>query len=177
MEILYTTRVSKRARRMRITVKQGGEVVVTVPRRVTRFFVERFVRRQAQWITKRVEQMKLAPRSLLNTGSAREFKEKKAEAKRLVISRIRELNRHYGFSFRRVTIRNQKSRWGSCSRLGNLSFNYRIVSLPPAVADYLIVHELCHLREMNHSKKFWALVSQTTPQYRALRKALRGVMV
>ncbi|NBS67881.1 M48 family peptidase [bacterium] len=67
-----------------------------------------------------------------------------------------------------------RTRWGSCSKRGNLNFNYRILFLPPHLADYLIVHELCHLKEFNHSPRFWALVAQGCPNYHACKKELRA---
>jgi predicted metal-dependent hydrolase len=99
----------------------------------------------------------------------------KPAAAALVRQKIAELNAAYGFEFRAVSIRNQKTRWGSCSRRGNLSFNWRILLLDSRAQDYLIVHELCHLAEFNHSPRFWALVSQTVPEYAALRRRLRRV--
>jgi predicted metal-dependent hydrolase len=72
-----------------------------------------------------------------------------------------------------VSIRNQSTRWGSCSQEGNLSFNYRIVSLSPELATYLVAHELCHIAEPNHGPRFWELVGRAVPEYRNLRRALR----
>ena len=80
----------------------------------------------------------------------------------------------YDFKFGRVSIRNQKTRWGSCSKTGNLNFNYRIVLLPPRLCDYIIVHELCHLGEFNHSGKFWSLVALACPDYAEIRAELKG---
>lgn len=77
------------------------------------------------------------------------------------------------FSYKKITIRNQSSRWGSCSRKGNMNFNYRIALLPSEFADYIIVHELCHLAEFNHSKKFWDLVEMTVPNWQKLRNELK----
>src|SRR5690242_13710613 len=96
----------------------------------------------------------------------------KEAARALVRARLDYFNRHYGFVWGRIAIKNHKSRWGSCSRKGNLNFSYRIVYLPPEVADYIVIHELCHLGEFNHSPAFWALVAQTCPDHRALRARL-----
>lgn len=103
-----------------------------------------------------------------------EFWANKELARTLVKERIKFFNHHYKFTVNRISIRNQRSRWGSCSKKGNLNFNYRLVLLPPEVADYIIVHELCHLGEFNHSKKFWELVAKTIPDYKQIRKELRG---
>ncbi len=97
----------------------------------------------------------------------------KTTALELVTSRLAHFNHTYNFTYHRITIRNQSSRWGSCSRKGNLSFNYRLALLPPELADYIIVHELCHLGEFNHSKKFWDLVEKAIPNWRILRNNLR----
>src|SRR3989339_1317391 len=87
----------------------------------------------------------------------------KEYARAFVHNRLQVLNQHYRFDYKRVSIRNQKTRWGSCSKRGNLNFNYRIVSLPIHLADYVIVHELCHLEEFNHSQNFWNLVARAIP--------------
>ena len=101
----------------------------------------------------------------------------KEAARELVKERLAYFNQFYGFSLQRLAIRNQRTRWGSCSKKGNLNFNYRILFLPPALADYLIVHELCHLKEFNHSARFWALVQQMIPEYKTTRRALRNIAV
>jgi len=100
---------------------------------------------------------------------------RKQEALDLISARIENFNRSYRYSINRITIRNQRRRWGSCSRKGNLNFNYRIIRLPPALADYIVVHELCHLEEFNHSPRFWSLIAQTMPDFRACRRALRTI--
>jgi len=106
-----------------------------------------------------------------------EFLANKELARALVFERIKYFNQNYRFKIRRISIRNQRSRWGSCSKKGNLNFNYRIVLLPPVVSDYIIVHELCHLGEFNHSKRFWGLVAKTIPDYQQIRKELRGKVI
>ena len=87
-------------------------------------------------------------------------------------ARIAHINGFYGFIVGRVSIRNQKSRWGSCSKKGNLNFNYRLALIPPSLADYVIAHELCHLKEFNHGKKFWELIEKTIPDHQLRRHAL-----
>ena len=96
-------------------------------------------------------------------------------ARAFVHIRIQELNAGYNFSFNRIAIRNQRTRWGSCSKQKNLNFNYRIAWLPTHLADYIIVHELCHLQELNHSPNFWTLVSRAVPNHREVRRELREI--
>lgn len=103
----------------------------------------------------------------------KKYKENKDKALSIVKDRIEYFNTIYNFKWNRIVIRNQKTRWGSCSRKGNLNFNYKIALLPPESADYIIVHELCHLGEFNHSQKFWDLVAKTIPDYLVIRKDLR----
>ncbi|MEX0917594.1 MAG: M48 family metallopeptidase [Candidatus Paceibacterota bacterium] len=97
----------------------------------------------------------------------------KEAARELVHARLAHFNQHYNLTYKRVAIRNQRRCWGSCTSLGNLNFSYRLLFLPPELADYVIVHELCHLKELNHSPNFWALVSETMPEYKIHRKTLR----
>ncbi len=99
--------------------------------------------------------------------------QKREQAMNLVESIIKRFNSFYNFKINRVAIKNTKRRWGSCSSKGNLNFNYKIIYLKPHLADCLIVHELCHLGELNHSKRFWALVSQTIPNYAKINLELR----
>ncbi len=105
--------------------------------------------------------------------SREEYKKHHTQAREIALQKLAHWNQFYNFSYSKVFIRAQKTRWGSCSSKGNLNFNYRLVFLPVELQDYLIVHELCHLGEMNHSSRFWALVEKTIPDYRKLRKRLR----
>jgi predicted metal-dependent hydrolase len=95
------------------------------------------------------------------------------QAKEVLATRIALYNRSYGFQVGRVAIKEQKSRWGSCSRQGNLNFNWRLLLAPLSVLDYVVVHELCHLKELNHSSRFWRLVARVCPDYAAQRRWLR----
>ncbi len=106
-------------------------------------------------------------------ASKKEYKERKEEARALVHERLEYWNSYYRFAYNKVFIKNSRTRWGSCSKKGNVNFNYRIVHLPKDLADYLIVHELCHLKEFNHSEKFWKLVALTIPDFEKKRRVLR----
>lgn len=101
------------------------------------------------------------------------YVEHKEAARLLVLARLEYFNQQYGLSYNRVAIRNQRRRWGSCSALGNLNFSYRLLFLPAELSDYVIVHEICHLKEFNHSSRFWTLVSKTIPDYERRRQALK----
>ncbi|MCX6723419.1 MAG: M48 family metallopeptidase [Candidatus Staskawiczbacteria bacterium] len=99
--------------------------------------------------------------------------EKREQARIFVENRLSYFNKFYKFEINRIAIKNTSRRWGSCSSKKNLNFNYKIIYLKPELADYLIVHELCHLGQLNHSKKFWALVCKAIPNYVKINKELR----
>ena len=110
---------------------------------------------------------------LLLRRNRKNYQTHKEAARTLVHARLAHYNRHYQVPLRKVFIKNHKSRWGSCSEKGNLNFNYKIIFLPQELQDYIIIHELCHLREFNHGPRFWAHVEQMVPNHRALRARLR----
>ena len=174
----YTLKLSPRYRRLRLSIRSDASVVVTAPPRVPRVMIDNFIRDHADWIQeRRIKIQKYNAHQILLKSSATEYQKKKATALHFVNVRLRELNAMYGFCYYRVAIKNQKSRWGSCSKKGNLNFNYQILALPSRVADYLMVHELCHLKELNHSKKFWSLVAKGVPDYRELKTELKKYRV
>jgi hypothetical protein len=181
---------SDRAKHLRITVHPDGRVVVTKPARVSQRAVDAFVRERASWIADALAAIeRRAKRNLKANGGkppavlpkprkdSQARKDAIKQARELVRERLIHFNTHYGFSYGTIAIRNQKTRWGSCSADNNLNFNYRLAFLPPHLADYIIVHELCHTREHNHSPRFWALVAQTIPDHEARRKAIHAGFV
>lgn len=95
------------------------------------------------------------------------------QGRRVFTERVAYWNAQFGFNYGRIAIRDQKSRWGSCSRQGNLNFNWRLLLAPLAVLDYIVIHELAHLKEGNHSSRFWALVAEKCPNFREQRDWLR----
>ena len=129
-----------------------------------------------RWISKRIVK-KRRKISVRKNSNHKEYLELKETARALVKNRLEYFNQHYKFVFGKVAIRNQRSRWGSCSSKGNLNFNFRIATLPSDLADYIIVHELCHRGQFNHSQKFWDLISETIPNYEELIINLRKIKI
>ena len=105
--------------------------------------------------------------------SKRHYLQNKLKAKEIILESLDFFAALYGVKYKRVSIRNQRTRWGSCSKKKNLNFNFKIALLPTELQDYIIVHELCHLKEFNHSSKFWNLVSRTIPNYREIINDLK----
>ncbi len=175
--IPYTLRPSARARRMRLAVHRDGSVVLTTPARFSLSFAEGFVRRHAPWLMEKLAFFRgLPPIDPVARYGRREYLRYREEARALILAKLIQLApRLGGAPFARVSIRNQKTCWGSCSRKGNLNFNYKILFLPAYLRDYIIVHELAHLTELNHSPRFWALVASAVPDWRAHRRELRGM--
>lgn len=103
------------------------------------------------------------------------YHQHKPLAEKLIRERLFYWSNLLNLPVKKVAIRNQKTRWGSCSSRGNLNFNYKIIFLPVCLMDYIIVHELCHLKELNHSKKFWQLVEKQIPNYRDLIRDLKVI--
>lgn len=174
--ISYDIRKSTRARTMRITVRKDETVTVTIPHRTSIDRGRLFAEEKMDWIESALAKLRAKrPSFSIPSPSARDFKKHKEEALVLALRKLEHHNRLYGFSWNTVTIRNTSSRWGSCSRKKNLNFSYRFIFLPEKLQDYLVVHELCHLQELNHSVNFWKLVEKAVPEYKTLRKELRGV--
>ncbi len=170
--IEYTLKVNSRAKRINVRIKHGGEVIATIPRSIHQGLVEDFMKRKSEWIIRTINVFTSLKKQITKKDDRLQFLELKEEARRLVHSRIEHYNAFYQFTYHKVAIRNQKTRWGSCSRKGNLNFSYKLVLLPPHLADYIVIHELCHLKEFNHSPKFWDLVAKTLPNHKELRKEL-----
>ncbi len=172
-DITYEVRRSLRARRMRVTIHRDGRVVATAPRFFDLKILDKFVQDKKGWIVEKVQKFLCSPLRFVKNSSKKDLKKYRVEVLAMVKERLNYYNQFYNLKYNRISIRNQKSRWGSCSKRGNLNFNYKILQLPAEIRDYIIVHELCHLQEFNHSKNFWNLVSQTVPNYKEIRRGLR----
>jgi predicted metal-dependent hydrolase len=171
-KVEYTLNVSKRARRMRLAIYCDGAFVVTAPESMSSNLIEKFIIQKSQWIVEKMDYFKSVSRFVFKSSEA-DFLKYKGDALILAEDRIAYFNKIYGYSFNKINIKNQKTRWGSCSKKGNLNFNYKIALLPSRLSDYIIVHELCHLKEFNHSQKFWNLIARAIPDYQSIKDELR----
>jgi predicted metal-dependent hydrolase len=175
-QVEYSLRQSARARCLRVTIYPGGELAATLPRNFRLEQLERFLIQKADWILRKINLAKKRKSSiLLPKASRREYLARKEEAFALVENKIDYFRSVYNLCPAGISIRNQKTRWGSCSRKGNLNFNYRIVHLPEKYQDYIVVHELCHLKQFNHSRNFWNLVAEAIPDCKKIRKEIRNL--
>lgn len=169
----YTLRKSKRARRARIAVRCDGSVVVTAPLGASRSLVEKLVSEKRKWILSKIDFFKKMDGGEVRNFSRGDYLKHKDRALKIIKERIDFYNENYRLSFNEIRVKDQKTRWGSCSKKGNLNFNYKIMFLPENLRDYIIVHEMCHLKELNHSRKFWALLEKAFPNCLEIRKELR----
>jgi predicted metal-dependent hydrolase len=163
-------RRSRRARRWTLTVPWGAPARLTVPQSMSQEAVAAVIDSHRGWIDR--ERARQVPRLGLRPEDVSQGDAHRA-ARELVTMVAEEEAEALGVSYRRIDIRDQRTRWGSCSPRGTLSFNWRLALAPLEVLDYVVVHELCHLREANHSPRFWRLVSERRPAWREHRAWLR----
>jgi predicted metal-dependent hydrolase len=157
----------RRARRYLLRVEADGRVRVTIPRGGSRREADAFVLRHADWVAR--QRARLTP-SAFGLDERRALRER---ARTELTARLGAIAAEQGMSVAGVSIRNQRTRWGSCGRDGHISLNWRLVLMPPEVRDYVLIHELMHLRRLDHSPAFWRLVAAACPGYREARQWLR----
>ena len=171
---MYITYQWIRSRRKTIAIQidREGQVIVRTPYGITKRQVEEFLDEKKDWLLQtrqRVEKRK-TEQIPISEEVRREGIER---AKRIFPERTAYFAKRIGVDYGRITIREQKTRWGSCSSKGNLNFNWKLVLLDPELLDYVVVHELAHRREMNHSVAFWKVVEAELPDYRERRRRLK----
>ena len=168
--ISYTLIRSAR-KTLSIQISPQGEVVVRCPKGCPKREIDAFVAGREGWIRKHLQAIAAKPQ--LPALTPQELQTLSNTAATVLPARVRFFAEQMDVSYGRITIRSQRTRWGSCSAKGNLSFNCLLLLCPPSVQDYVVIHELCHRREMNHSAKFWAEVEKQCPDYRTSRSWLK----
>ncbi|MDR1997886.1 MAG: M48 family metallopeptidase [Candidatus Margulisbacteria bacterium] len=159
---------SRRARQIRLCITPRREVKLTLPWYMPLSAGQAVVREKEGWITEILAKLP-PPINYAPEDIARH----KTAVWQPIAALAEEYAVKYGVHFQNIKIKDQATRWGSCSRLGNLNFNWRLALVPEDIRRYVVIHEICHLKEMNHSRRFWALVAQYYPDYKKARKWLR----
>ena len=171
-EIIYSRRKT-----VAIQITRDARVQVRAPYGCSKSFIDSFVREKSDWISRHLalaEKRKREPAASRQPALTAKERARYIKIARDIFTRKTEYYaRIMGVSYGRISIREQKTRWGSCSSQGNLNFNWRLIFAPENVLDYVVVHELAHRKEMNHSKAFYAIVESVLPDYRVSRKWLR----
>jgi predicted metal-dependent hydrolase len=162
-----------RARHYVIRVRPDGTVRVTVPRWGSKREAEAFAQQQRGWIERQRRRVTECEHSAATVYSDEELGALKARAKKELPEALLRLAAVHRLTVSRVSVRNQRWRWGSCSPKGHICLNWRLVLMPESVRDYVLIHELMHLRRLDHSRAFWKLVADACPAHEEARKWLR----
>ena len=168
-----------RSNRKTVAIQVNSDLSVTVraPRSASEKDIEEILKKKEAWISKHIEKIKKTKERLEAEPTEKLTREKvialAEEALKVIPARVEYFARVIGVTYGKITIRNQKTRWGSCSSKGNLNFNCLLMLAPPEVLDYVVIHELCHRKQMNHSKAFWSEVEKVLPDYKEARKWLK----
>ena len=173
---IYYELVRSDRKTCQIQVKSDGRIIVRAPRRMPERYIERFVLEKSDWIEKVLKKLSDAKERMNDAEplSPEEIMRLSKEALDYISKRVEYYASIVGVEYGRITVRNQKTRWGSCSGKKNLNFNCLLMLTDEKIIDYVVVHELCHLKEMNHSKDFWAEVERVLPDYKASRAWLKA---
>lgn len=162
---------STRTKHLNINVQPHKGVRVAIPRGVSFKQAEKVVHSKIEWIQKNQEKMRQFEREKAEAEKSLPPIDRK-EARKNIVQRLDKLAQEHGFKYNRVSIRNQKTRWGSCSTKNNISLNMKLVRLPEHLFDYVIIHELVHTKHKNHSKRFWAAMDKILGDAKSLRSEL-----
>jgi len=171
--IQYNLKRSKRAHNLSLSIDCTAGVIAVKPWFVSTRTLEKFILQKQNWIFKHLDRFSKLDLKALPKSSKTFYKKYKEEIKIDAIKILEKYNKFYNFTYNKISIKNQKTRWGSCSIKNNLNLNYRIKLLPQKLKEYIVVHELCHLKEFNHSKNFWKLIEKTIPDYKNIKKELK----
>lgn len=158
-----------------LQIDNHGQVIARAPMRMPEADIRKFIQEKSSWIQKHLQKRQIEQAALQEEGkfTQEEIQKLTQLAVAIIPQKVAYYARLMNITYGRITIRNQKTRWGSCTREGNLNFNCLLMMAPPEVLDYVVVHELCHCLEMNHSARFWAQVEKVMPDYKKHRKWLK----
>lgn len=171
----YTLKRRRGISSIRLSVSSAGNFVISAPKWYPLYLINKFIQEKSEWIWDKIKDIDFNSVAEKHKENIDFYKENKGLAKQIISEKVEFFNRNYGFFYNRISVKNQKTCWGSCSQRKNLNFSVKIIRLPENLQNYVIVHELCHLQELNHSQNFWKLVSKTIPDFRELKKKLRPV--
>ena len=160
-----------------LEITRDGHLKVRAPYKVSRKEIQNFVKSKESWIFKHLKRIEETKAEQPEPLSSEEIEKLVQKALQVLPEKVEHYARIIGVTYGRITIRNQKTRWGSCSSKGNLNFNCQLMRLPEELQDYVVVHELCHRKEMNHSSDFWKEVEYIMPDYQERRARLKQVRV
>mgnify|MGYP000540394469 FL=1 len=174
---MEVTVIKSRRKTIAIQVNSDLSVTVRAPRSASEKDIEEILKKKKAWISKHIEKIKETKERFEAEPTEKLTREKvialAEEALKVIPERVEYFAKVIGVTYGKITVRNQKTRWGSCSSKGNLNFNCLLMLAPPEVLDYVVVHELCHRKQMNHSKAFWLEVEKVLPDYKEARKWLK----
>ena len=173
----YSLNQTRRSRRMRISIDADASITVRAQPPMSQRYIEGVLVARQGWILKTIEIIRRRGVVIRIAHDPAAYKKYKKTALEFVCKKIEEFNRAGEFSFSTISIRNQRKRWGSCSKNGNIIFNYKLLFLPDELSAYVVVHELCHLKQHNHSRAFWQEVGRKIPDYRERIAALRKFII
>ncbi len=158
-----------------LEIKRDGEVLVRAPGYMSESDIREFIQDKSGWLNKHLRKVEIDKNMLQEVGSFSDDEIRKMIrlAKKILPQKVAYYARVLNVDYGRISIRKQKTRWGSCSHEGDLNFNCLLMMTPEAVMDYVVVHELCHRLEMNHSVRFWKLVEKVLPDYKDTKKWLK----
>ena len=169
--------IRSKRKTLAIEIRPDMRVVVRAPEKIPQNEIMKFVEEKQNWIKKHLVQMyfkaeKIKKQKKEPALTNADIEKLCQKALSVIPDKVKYYAEIIGVTYGRITIRNQKTRWGSCSSKGNLNFNCLLMLMPDKVLDYVVVHELCHLKQMNHSKKFWMEVERYMPDYKNYKKWL-----